>query len=113
MGDLSGSGGGSMKNKTCGECCFFDVETDMCFFDSDHLSEAYSDCEACAKFEPANPTVFHRIATSPEVLAPYFVTADFDEPFLPWFSTLTNESFETHEEAIAATVEKLKEVCDE
>lgn len=58
-------------------------------------------------------TLFHRITASEEVLAPYFVRADFDEPFLPWFSTLTNESFETHEQAIAATVAKLKEVCDD
>lgn len=55
-------------------------------------------------------TVFHKITASPEVLAPYFVRADFDEPFLPWFSTLTNKSFKTYEDALAATVAKLKEV---
>lgn len=65
---------------------------------------------ACDGFKSNERTVFDRITTSEEVLAPYFVRADFDEPFLPWFSTLTNESFETHEQAIAATVAKLNEV---
>ena len=77
-------------------------------------------CEICKKHNARicktcvfhKQTLFHRITTSPEVLAPYFVRADFDEPFLPWLSTLTNKSFETYEEAIAATVAKLKEVAE-
>jgi hypothetical protein len=96
-----------MKNKTCGECKFYSYGNCNKIKDVLYLHNTNI---ACIAFESKNPTIFDRITASPEVLAPYFVRADFDEPFLPWFSTLTNESFETHEQAIAATVKKLKEV---
>lgn len=87
------------KNK-CGDCRnYMRCESATCVSDT-----------ACDGFKSYKKTLFDKITASHEVLAPYFVVADFDEPFLPWFSTLTNESFETYEEAIAATVAKLKEV---
>ena len=78
-----------------------------------NCDSAFEGDVACDGFKSDKRTVFDRITESQDVLAPYFVMADFDDPFLPWFSTLTNESFKTYEEAIAATVAKLKEVCDE
>jgi hypothetical protein len=66
-------------------------------------------------------TVFDRITASPEVLA-----AEFVEPYTRWgedgyletlwrsnFRELSGMLFDTKEEAIAATVARLKEVCDE
>ena len=59
-------------------------------------------------------TVFDRITASPEVLAPYLVSDD------EWgfHSSITDEgeredigAYDTEEEAIAATVAKLKEVA--
>jgi hypothetical protein len=63
-------------------------------------------------------TVFEQITDSPEVLAPIFVflKASFVTNLNPkqqWISTLTGEVYPTRAEAIAATVAKLKEVCDE
>lgn len=59
-------------------------------------------------------TVFNRITSSPEVLAETFVYCEEPERFAEcasWRSVLLgNISFATREEAIAATVAKLKEV---
>lgn len=72
-------------------------------------------CLACESFlntinGKASRTVFDRITASPEVLAEDMVY----EIGAMWASTLiVDTTFETYEEAIAATVEKLKEVFDE
>lgn len=68
------------------------------------------------KAEQMRMTVFARITASPEVLAPHFVflKAVFVTNINPqqqWISTLTEEVYPTKEEAIAATVEKLKEIA--
>lgn len=59
-------------------------------------------------------TIFHRITESPEVLAETFVYCEEPERFAEcasWRSVLLgNISFATREQAIAATVAKLKEV---
>ena len=63
-------------------------------------------------------TLFDRITQSPEVLAEKLVYYDCDGY---WHSTIVFcrmfsgvfEDFNTETEAIAATVAKLKEVCDE
>jgi hypothetical protein len=70
-----------------------------------------------------NPTLFDRITTSPEVLAEKLVYCvpvplfDFGAGLERWYTVFSpfdnNKYFRTKEEAIAATVEKLKEVCDE
>ena len=99
-----------MKKVTCSACRFYMQELNRCGYHNASCHNADGE-RWCDKFK--KPTVFDKITESTEVLAPYLVRADFDEPFLPWLSTLTNESFETPEQAISATVEKLKEVCDE
>lgn len=81
------------------------------------------DKEACEHFlERDKPTVFDRITASPEVLAEKlvycvkFVTVG-GKGFDRWYSTLLpfdkDIYFYSREKAIAVTVEKLKEVCDE
>jgi DNA-directed RNA polymerase subunit RPC12/RpoP len=82
-------------------------------------------CLACEKFfskgEQPEQSVFNRITQSPEVLAEEFV-----EPYTRWgedgyletlwrsnFRELSGMLFDTKEEALAATVERLKEVEDE
>ena len=69
---------------------------------------------ACEDFEPQGKTLFDRITASPEVLAPnlvYFVSTSWGEAY--WTSTITEEKeFESYEDAIAATVAKLKEVAE-
>lgn len=76
-------------------------------------------CDICGHtgcdFEDA--TLFDRITRSVEVLAPKFVYFDYsvcDDNGMgyPWCSTLFEDGghFETEEKAIAATIEKLKEV---
>jgi hypothetical protein len=64
------------------------------------------------------PTVFDRITASPEVLAEKLVYRTIEiavnrVTYSCWKSTITEEAYRTKAEAIAATVAKLKEVCDE
>ena len=80
--------------------------------------EDTSICLTCGFFlkDKNKPTVFDRITTSPEVLAPYFVfmKAVFVTNINPkqqWISTLTEEVYPTRAEALAATVAKLKEIA--
>jgi hypothetical protein len=70
-------------------------------------------CEVIAEILP---TLFDRITESPEVLAPYFVEKQPDQwgdDDYAYYSYLTKEWYATEDKAIAATVAKLKEVCDE
>lgn len=68
--------------------------------------------QTMVKDEFPEMTIFHRITSSPEVLAPYLVF--FSARDNGWCSMLTaGSSYDTYKEAIAATVAKLKEVCDE
>lgn len=87
----------------CSECKMCDG--DRCtFFDN------YSDREssiACILFEPKKQTVFDRITESPEVLAEKLV---LEMPMSGWYrSIILDRVYRTKSEAIAATVEKLKE----
>lgn len=98
--------------KKCPDCGSLDVEE---VFDG----EAYcKNCYLhCSVFDLEYATVFDRITPSPEVLAPYFVflkalIVTNINPQQQWISTITEEVYPTKEEAIAATVKKLKEVCD-
>ena len=61
-----------------------------------------------------NYTVFHEITASPEVLAEEFVEMMYDRVAgdYRYYSMLTGEFYNSREEAIAATVAKLMEVCD-
>lgn len=58
-------------------------------------------------------TLFDRITASPEVLADEFIGVMFDHRFTSkyrFYSMLTGDWYDIYEEAIAATVAKLKEV---
>ena len=77
--------------------------------------------ESCSDFEQkALPTLFHRITASPEVLAEEMVflkdvvcsfNAKDNTNFVEqWISTVCNDVYPSKHEAIAATVERLKEV---
>ena len=75
----------------------------------------YPDAIACAFYRDTPPTVFETITASPEVLAEklvyQFIGYDGNGLFHGyWKSTITDEDYATKEKAIAATVEKLKEV---
>lgn len=73
-------------------------------------------CESCAHYDPPiTSTVFARITASLEKLAEklvyHFVGYDGDGLFHGyWKSTITEESYSSKTEAIAATLERLKEV---
>lgn len=85
----------------------------------------YYSCKNCQdwgeKDEFPEATLFDRITASPEALGKEFV-----EPYTRWgedghletlwrsnFRELSGMLFDTEEETIAATVDKLKEVCNE
>ena len=77
---------------------------------------ATSDGENCRNYEVS--TLFDRITTSPEVLAPNFVVEEIAEYLTAKFVTgyrstiIPDKIWENYEEAIAATVAKLKEVAE-
>lgn len=95
-------------SKICGECRHFD-----------------NDCQGVSKSTPASycedferkPTVFQQITASPEVLAEMLVFTSYFEDChykaRAWKSVffLPNR-YRTKEEAISATVAKLKEVVE-
>ena len=104
-----------MSELMCSECKKCDG--DRCtYFDNDMDRESTI---ACILFEPKKPTLFDRITASPEVLAEKLVFGDSDGVY--WHSTIVFckmfpdcfEDFYTEAEAIAATVAKLKEVCND
>ena len=81
-------------------------------------------CPECG-YAWSMPTLFDRITASPEVLAEKLVYRSNckmihqnDKRTIEYWtfswksSVIKGQSFETREEAIAATVAKLKEVCD-
>jgi hypothetical protein len=64
--------------------------------------------DECRGFRPR--TFFHRIADSVTDLAHYLV---YNESPGKWCSTVVYGAWKTYDEAIAATVAKLKEVCND
>lgn len=99
-----------MSKRTCKDCRnrFSDEGTCPVRFGVSDTDDATN----CDTFEPI--TVFHSITSSPEVLAPEFVEMMYDRVAgdYRYYSILTGEFYNSREEAIAATVAKLKEVCD-
>lgn len=92
----------------CSECKMCDG--DRCnYFDNDSDRESTI---ACILFEPKHSTIFDRITSSPEVLAEEFVEMMYDRVAgdYRYYSVLTGEFYNNRDEAIAATVAKLKEV---
>lgn len=74
-------------------------------------------CDKCPARNPLRHgynSVFNQITQSPEVLAEEFVEMMYDRVAgdYRYYSMLTGEFYNSREEAIAATVEKLNEVCD-
>ena len=106
-----------MSKRICRNCGSIDIRTTK----YSHGGKCYV-CNDCYRvglsdFFPEY-TLFHRITTSPEELAPHFVflKAVFVTNFHPdqqWISTLTEEVYPTRAEAIAATVAKLKGIYHE
>lgn len=84
------------------------------------LKGGTSICLACESLlnDEGKPTLFGRITTSPEVLAENMVMSVWVEATdnTLWVSSLLQKGkkkatfFETYEEAVAATVTKLKEI---
>lgn len=100
-----------MKKVTCSACRFYMKELNRCGWHGANCHNADGE-RWCDKFKP--PTIFDRITSSPEVLAPLLVSDD------EWgfHSSITEEgereeigAYDTEEEAIAATVARLKEVA--
>lgn len=103
-----------MTNRICGKCRSRKV-VDA----GSYAGSSFYKCEDCGQLGMCEKfpkmTIFHQITASPEVLAPHFVflKALFVTNINPqqqWISTLTEEVYPTKAEAIAATVERLKEV---
>lgn len=74
-------------------------------------------CETCGQLGMSEKfpkmTLFDRITASPEVLALQLVhifVCEHDTSIKGWTSNIIFDVFDTYEEAIAATVKKLKEV---
>ena len=123
-----------MNKKTCKDCLHCSIEgadEAYCCGMPWHYPFGGSDTvaldkEACGYFwERDKPTVFNRITTSPEVLAPqlvYVIKQLFTisgtsrenpggyEVKTKWFSTIIDGDFDSGSEAIAATLARLKEV---
>jgi hypothetical protein len=96
-----------MKNKTCGECKWFNKIVGIhCTW---HEIEMHPNEEACGDFEP--PSVFDHITQSVEALAEklvYIIRCEEDPSFAGWTSNVVQSVFETKPEALAETIEELK-----
>lgn len=101
----------------CKDCKHHHIDYHYCYLDRDYKS-LNPENKICVKFEPKTPpTVFERITVSPETLAEQLVYWDQNPPNSGWISNLIRrggyKTYRTKLEAIAATLEKLKEVADE
>jgi hypothetical protein len=103
-----------MSNKVCPQCSCTDIAQDWYTHDQGICFV----CNICGFVGDAaefrDQTLFLRITTSPEVLADKLVyktlcVAVNRVTYSCWKSTITEEAYRTKEEAIAATVAKLKE----
>lgn len=108
-------------SKICGECINFDRSLSKCHKMQDDSIRATDTVLCCPFYELKPPTLFDTITSSPEVLAEKLVYCNVKVREYPvgveltsgWYSTIIrNKVWSNEEEAIAATVEKLKEVND-
>lgn len=101
-----------MKKVTCSSCRFYMKELNRCGWHGADCRDAEGE-RWCDKLKP--PTVFDRITRSPEALAVEFVEMMYDRVYGEdrYYSTLTGEFYNNYEEAVASTIEELKEVQDE
>ena len=108
-----------MCKKTCKDClhCTVDGDEVLCVdmpwhypFGGQDRTEL--DKEACEHFlERDKPTLFDQITKTPETLAEKLVFEIFckEDPNIKGWTSAFTDVHETREEAITATVEKLKE----
>jgi hypothetical protein len=102
-------------SKKCGECANFDRSLSKCDKIQDDSIRENDTVICCPFYELKPPTVFVRITASPEVLAPalvHIIVCEEDTSLKGWTSNIVMSVFETYEEAIAATVAKLKEIME-
>ena len=99
-----------LSKKICSNCHYViqDVSAMFCLFRKLHTEDGLF--KNCHCFLPK--TVFDHITESLEVLASEFVEMMYDrvEGDYRYYSMLTGEFYNSREEAVTATVEKLKEV---
>lgn len=103
-----------MSKRICENCKSTNLRKDKYIDDG---SDCYI-CEDCCRVGTADEfpeyTVFHQLTASPEVLAENLLHCIWYPHGRRWISTvIVWEEFEDKKEAYAATVAKLKEVCDE
>jgi hypothetical protein len=103
-----------MKNKTCGECKHFEVDTVSAVCEKKRWI-CDDDAPACNRFEQKQ-TLFDQITQSPETLAEklvFWMSWHKADGAVEWYavSTVAEGKWSTKKEAIAATVAKLKDVC--
>ena len=95
-------------SKKCPDCGSLNIEE---VFDGESYCK---DCFLhCATDDLEDASVFDRITASPEVLGKELVFWGHDKDGEWYTSHLLDEDYQTEAEAIAATVAKLKEVCNE
>lgn len=95
----------------CVDCRWFNKENEFCMKDGASVFGATIDGE-CEYAD--NMTVFDRITASPEVLAKFLVFHNcIYKGRTKYHSAVVGGEFDRYDEAITATVAKLKEVCDD
>ena len=97
-------------SKKCPRCESKDIHITEYPAPTDNMATCYGCGYADLADRFPEQTVFNQITASPEVLAKELVTLDCDSLWFAWVGIGRREAFSTREEAIAATVEKLKEV---
>ena len=105
-------------SKKCPKCESKDIHITYYPAPTDNMATCYGCGYADLAERFPEQTLFDRITASPEVLADklvyQFIGYDGNGLFHGyWKSTITDDEYTTKEKAIAATVEKLKEVGDE
>lgn len=100
-----------MSNLVCKHC----KSTDVKEYPPGMFGEPRHRCNSCGNISGTSdfvvPTVFDRITASPEALAEELVTLDCDG-WWAWIGIGKRKTYPTREEAIDATVAKLKEVAE-
>ena len=97
----------------CRNCARYSKGQNICCLSDDNILKPH--IHHCTNWLMQVQTVFDRITASPEVLAEKLVykticVAVNRVTYSCWKSTITDESYRTKEDAIAATVAKLKEM---
>ena len=111
----------NLNKKTCGECIHLESIEPMGLCKTTGKPLCLSKLPACSKYEQKTQTLFDRITASSEVLAESIVYEECEHSILTkdgigatfpggYTSPILEYSYRTKAEAIAATVEKLKEV---